>query len=115
MVAKGSIVSYDDHREKELKLECAAHQYGRSTDPAYEGAICTTQRDLLPEAGGDKIVTSEFLLLKVNGPTVTWRHPMSFLTVANGNEPDAGFQKGEPLIYRAGSKLLIVAPSKARP
>ena len=33
--------------------------------------------------------------------------------MSNGNEPDAGFQKGDPLIYRSGSKLLIVAPSKA--
>jgi hypothetical protein len=38
---------------------------------------------------------------------------MSFLGVADGNEPDTGFQRGNPLLYRAGSKLLVVAPSKS--
>jgi hypothetical protein len=38
---------------------------------------------------------------------------MDFLGVSNGNEAEAGFQKGDPLIYRAGSKLLIAVPSKA--
>ena len=111
--ADGSVVSYADHRSSELKLKCVPHPYGTSTDPAYAGAICTTQRDILPEAGGDKIVTSEFLLLKSDEPKVAWRHPMDFLSVADSNENDTGFQKGYPLLYRAGSKLLIVAPSKA--
>jgi hypothetical protein len=110
--AEGSVVSYADHRSSELKLQCVPHPYGTSTDPAYAGTICTTQRDILPEAGGDKIVTSEFLLLKADGPTIAWRHPMNFLTVADGNEPDTGIQKGDPLLYRVGSKLLIVAPTK---
>lgn len=112
--ADGSVVGYADHRSSELKLQCVPHPYGTSTDPAYAGAICTTQRDILPEAGGDKIVTSEFLLLEVDGgPTIAWRHPMNFMTVADGNEMDTGIQRGDPLLYRAGSKLLIVAPSKS--
>ena len=111
--ADGSVISYADRHERELKLQCAPHPYGTSTDPAYAGAICTTQRDILPEAGGDKIMTSEFLLLKTDGPTVVWRHPMNFLTVADGNEMDTGIQAGNPLLYRAGSKLLIVAPTKS--
>ena len=110
--ADGTVVSYVDHRTLELKLNCVPHPYGKSTDPAYAGGICTTQRDILPEAGGDKIVTSEFLLLKADGPTAAWQHPMEGLIVADGNEPDTGFQKGNPLMYRAGSKLMIVAPSK---
>ena len=111
--ADGSVISYADRHERELKLQCAPHPYGTSTDPAYAGAICTTQRDILPEAGGDKIMTSEFLLLKTDGPTIVWRHPMNFLTVADGNEMDTGIQAGNPLLYRAGSKLLIVAPTKS--
>jgi hypothetical protein len=110
--ADGSVVSYADHRSPELKLQCVPHPYGASTDPAYAGAICTTQRDILPEAGGDKIMTSEFLLLKTDGPTIVWRHPMNFLGVADGNEMNTGVQNGTPLLYRAGSKLLIVAPTK---
>lgn len=43
---------------------------------------------------------------------VVWRHPMDFLAVADSNEPDTGVQWGAPLLYLAGSKLLIVAPTK---
>lgn len=112
--ADGSVVNYSDHRSSELKLQCAPHPYGTSPDPAYAGAICTTQRDILPEAGGDKIVTSEFLLLKTEGPTVVWRQKMDWLDVRNdAHGIDGGYQKGDPLIYRAGSKLLIVSPSKS--
>jgi len=110
--ADGSVISYTDRHERELKLQCTPHPYGTSTDPAYAGAICTTQRDILPEAGGDKIMTSEFLLLKTDGPTIVWRHPMNFLTVADGNEMDTGIQAGNPLLYRVGPKLLIVAPTQ---
>ena len=111
--ADGSVVSYADRHLSELKLQCVPHPYGISNDPEYAGGLCTTQRDILPEAGGDKIVTSEFLLLRADGPTITWRHPMTYLTVADGNEMDTGIQRGNPLLYRAGSKLLVVAPSKA--
>ena len=113
MIAKGAVVSYADHHEEELELPCAAHQYGRSSDSAYVGGICATEKDVLPEAWGKKILSSQFMLIKADGPKVAWHHDMDFLGVSNGNEPDAGFQKGDPLIYRSGSKLLIVAPSKA--
>jgi hypothetical protein len=113
MISKGAVVSYADHHEEELELPCAAHQYGRSGDQAYVGGICTTEKDVLPEARGKKILSSQFLLIKSDGPKIAWHHDMDFLGVSNGNEPDAGFQKGDPLIYRSGSKLLIVAPSKA--
>ncbi len=109
--ADGSVVGYDDHHTTELKLQCSPHPYGTSTDPTYAGAICTTQRDILPEAGGDKIVTSEFLLLTGGEPKVAWQEKMEWLDVNDG--PDGGYQKGNPLIYRAGSKVLIVVPSKA--
>jgi hypothetical protein len=111
--ADGVVISYNDHHTTELKLECSPHPYGISSDPEYAGAICTTQRDALPEAGGDEILSSEFLLLKTEGPTVIWRHQMNWIDVSSGNGPSDGFQKGDPLIYRAGSKLWVVAPSKS--
>lgn len=110
--ADGSVIDYSGHGSSVLKLQCSPHPYQTSTDSIYTGAICTTQRDILPEAGGNKIVTSDFLLLKADGPTVVWRHPMSFLSVADSNEPDTGIQRGNPLLYREGSKLLVVAPTK---
>jgi hypothetical protein len=114
--ADGSVISYADRHERELKLQCAPHPYGTSTDLAYAGAICTTQRDILPEAGGDKIVTSEFLLLKAEGPTMVWRQKMNWLDVgyvSDGHGHDEGFQKGDPLIYRTGKKVWVVPPSKS--
>jgi hypothetical protein len=39
---------------------------------------------------------------------------MNWLDVRNdAHGIDGGYQKGDPLIYHAGSKLLIVAPSKS--
>jgi hypothetical protein len=77
------------------------------------GGICTTEKDVLPEAPGKKILSSQFMLINADGPKIAWHHDMDFLGVSNSNEPDAGFQKGDPLIYRSGSKLLIVAPLKS--
>jgi hypothetical protein len=111
--ADGSLVSYADHHPSELKLQCVPHPYGTSTDPAYAGAICTTEKDVLPEAWGKKLLSSQFMLIKADDPKIIWHHDMDFLGVADGNEPDTGFQRGNPLLYRAGSRLLVVAPSKA--
>ena len=33
-------------------------------------------------------------------------------SVSDSHGNDEGFQKGDPLIYRSGSKLLILAPSR---
>jgi hypothetical protein len=112
MIAKGAVVSYADHQQEQLELPCAAHQYGRSNDPMYVGGICTTEKDVRPEAQGEKILSSQFILFEADGPKIVWQHEMDFVGVSNGNGPDTGFQKGDPLIYHAGSKLLIVAPTK---
>ncbi len=112
-LADGTVVSYKDHRSTELKLQCAPRPYGISNDAGYAGAICTTQRDVLPEAGGDKIVTSEFLVIRTDGPTIMWRRTMDQTDIAEGYTPDGWFQNGDPLILQVGSKLFVVAPSKA--
>ena len=109
----GSVVSYKNHHSSELALTCVPHPYSNGDVADYAGAICMTSPDREPEHGGDKILSSEFLLLKTDGPTITWRHPMQPLSVADSNEPDTGLQGGGPLLYRAGSKLLLVAPSKS--
>lgn len=113
MIDKGAVLSYSDDHAKELELSCVPRPYSSGDVADYAGAICTRRRDILPEAGGDKIVASEFLLLKADGPTIAWRHPMLPLSVADSDDTDTGRQWGNPLLYRAGSKLLIVAPSKA--
>jgi hypothetical protein len=114
MLDAGSVVSYRDQHSSELYLKCVPRPYGTGAVADYAGAICTTSPDLLPERGGNKTLSSEFLLLKADGPTIVWRHRMPLLTVADSNDTDTGRQWGNPLLYRAGSKLLIVAPSKSQ-
>jgi hypothetical protein len=111
--AQGAVAVYSDGHTGELELKCVPSGYSSGDVPGYVGAICTTRPDREPEHGGDKILSSEFLLLKADGPTIAWRHPMGFLGMADSNEPDTGFQRGNPLLYRDGSKLLIVAPTKS--
>jgi hypothetical protein len=111
--AQGAVAVYNNGHTGELQLKCVPHRYSSGEVPDYAGAICTTSPDREPEHGGDKILSSEFLLLNADGPTIAWRHPMDFLSVADSNDPDTGLQRGDPLLYRAGSKLVIVAPSKA--
>jgi hypothetical protein len=109
----GSVVSYRDHHSAELDLTCVPRPYSSGDVADYAGAICTTSPDREPEHGGNKILTSEFLLLKADGPAVVWRHAMDFLSVADSNDPDTGVQWGDPLIYRSGKKVLIIAPTKS--
>jgi hypothetical protein len=108
----GSIVSFSGGQPSELTLPCVPRPYSSGDVAGYAGALCTTSPDREPEHGGDKILSSEFLLLKAGGPTVVWKHPMDFLAVADSDDPDTGVQWGDPLLYRDGSKLLIVAPTK---
>ena len=112
MIANGSVVSYADQRKEELELPCAAYLYGHSSDPAYVVGICITEKDVLPEAWGKKLLSSQFILIKTDGPKIAWHHDMEFLDVVDGNKIDPGVQNGAPLLYRAGSKLLILAPTK---
>ncbi len=111
--AQGAVAVYNNGHIGQLELKCVPHRYSSGDVPDYTGAICTTSPDREPEHGGDKILSSEFLLLKADGPTIAWRHPMLPLSVADSNDPDTGLQGGGPLLYRAGSKLWIVAPSKS--
>lgn len=111
--AQGAVVVYNNGHTGEVELKCVPHGYSSDNVPGYAGVICTTSPDREPERGGDRVLTSEFLLFKADGlATIAWRHPMDFLTVADSDEMGGGFQKGDPLLYRAGSKLLIVAPTK---
>jgi hypothetical protein len=110
---QGAVAVYSKEHTGELELKCVPHRYSSGHVPEYAGAICTTSPDREPENGGNKILSSEFLLLKADGPTIAWRHSMDFLSVADSNDTDTGRQWGNPLLYRTGSKLLIVAPSKS--
>ncbi len=112
MVAMGTVATYNHHHTSELKIKCAPRPYGISNDPEYAGVICPTMTDLA-EPAKNKILTSSFLLLQTKEPAVVWRSRMSWLGVANGNGPNEGFQKGDPLIHRSGKSVWVIAPTKS--
>lgn len=107
MVSKGAVASYIDHKTQALELPCSPRPYGVSNDRAYVGAICITQPDRLPEAGGMKVLTSEFLLIRVNGPQVEWRQNMSQL----GAGDNSSFEWAAAVIEHKGPHVWVVVPT----
>jgi catabolite regulation protein CreA len=96
----------------DLNLPCAPLQYGISNDPEYAGVDCfvshATRKELWKES------SSEFLLLKTDGPSVVWRgNDISLVDIAETDKRGHEYyQKDNPLIYRDGSKIYVVAVSK---
>ena len=109
MVSKGTIVSYKAHRIMTMELPCSPYPYGISNDHEYAGAICRTQPDVSPDAGGDRILSSEFLLVKTSGPTVVWRQKMSMLGAGDRKH----FRWASAVIEHRDQKVWIVAPTKS--
>jgi hypothetical protein len=109
----GTAISYHDHQMSDLNLPCAPLQFGISDDPEYAGADCfvshATRQELWKET------SSEFLLLKTDGPSVVWREKdISLVDIAETDKHGHEYyQKGNPLIYRDGKKICVVAVSKA--
>jgi hypothetical protein len=109
MVSRGSVASNTEHKSQVLELPCSPRPYGLSNDHAYAGAICITQPDRLPEAGGLRVLTSEFLLIQTDVPKVVWRHNMSSLGVGD----DQYFEWASAVIDHRDKELRIVAPTKS--
>jgi hypothetical protein len=109
MVSRGALVSYTNHKSQVLELPCSPRPYGISNDREYAGAICITQPDRLPEAGGDRVLTSEFLLIQTDGLKIVWRQKMSSL----GAGDDKYFEWASAVIDHQGKKISVVAPTKS--
>jgi hypothetical protein len=109
MVSRGAVASYTGQKSHALELPCSPRPYGVSNDHAYAGAICITQPGGLPEAGGDRILTSDFLLIRADGPQVVWRHKMSAL----GAGAKDNFGWASAVIEHRGKKVWVVAPTKS--
>jgi hypothetical protein len=109
----GGVASYINHHVSELEFPCVPVPYSTGDVDDYRGAICATHPDV--PGGFSKNLTSEFLLLKASGPAVVWRHPMAPpAVVADSNDYlNTGIQAADPLIYKAGSKLLVIAPTNS--
>lgn len=108
MVSKGAVASYVNHKTQSIVLPCSPRPYGSSNDHAYVGTICVTQPDRLPEAGGDRVLTSEFLLIRTDGLQVVWRQKMS----AMGAGDKDYFGWASAVIEHGDRKVWIVAPTK---
>jgi hypothetical protein len=108
----GTAISYRNHQRDDLNLPCAPFQFGISNDPEYAGADCfvshATRQELWKET------SSEFLLLKTDGPSVIWRdRDISLIAQQETDKHDHWYyQKGNPLIYRSGKRIYVVAVSK---
>ncbi len=114
MWQKGMALSYHKGQQGRLPLACAPYQYGTSNDPEYAGAFCQASRE--QRGGWDKTISSEFLLLKTDGPSVVWREKdISFIDEAEIDKHKHWeyYQKGNPLIYRDGKRIYVVAISNA--
>jgi len=109
MVSRGAVASYTNHKSHTLELSCSPRPYGASNDHAYAGAICITQPDRLPEAGGDRVLTSEFLLIRIDGPQVVWRQKMS--AMGAGDKDYLGWASA--VIEHGDKKVWVVAPTKS--
>ena len=111
MTAKGFVVSYYNHRSSDLKLTCVPSPYGVSDDPDYAGATCATMTDF-SEPANNRTLDSEFLLLRTRPLEILWHHKMRDVAVGNVFGPTMVVQKGNPLIFRSGKQIWIVAPSR---
>lgn len=111
--SKGEVIYYSNHQQADLNLPCEPHPYGLSNDSGYAGAICVTSREEKDRLWGH-ILSSEFLLLKTQVPAVIWRRKMDFIDKVEAVGRHGEFyQNGDPLIYRAGNKIYVIALSKA--
>jgi hypothetical protein len=107
-ISKGAVASYIDQKTQALELPCAPRPYGVSNDHEYVGAICITQPDRLPEAGGMRVMTSEFLLIRVNGPRIDWRQNMNELGAGDNEQ----FEWASPVIEHGEDRVWVVAPTQ---
>jgi hypothetical protein len=109
MVSKGTVVLYRSHRNQALELPCSPSPYGISNDHSYAAAVCITQPGGLPEAGGDRVLTSDFLLIRSDGPSVIWRQKMSRLGAGDRNY----YRWASAVIEPSAGNVWVVAPTRS--
>ena len=109
VVSRGAIASYTNHKSRVLELPCSPRPYGAINDHAYAGAICITRPDRLPEDGGLRVLTSDFLLIRADGPQVVWRQTMSALGAGDNDH----FEWASALIEHGEKNIKVVVPTKS--
>ena len=109
MVSRGAVVRYEAHRNQMLELPCSPSPYGISSNGEYAGVVCITQPGGLPEAGGDRVLTSEFLLIKSSGPTIIWREELARLGAGDQDY----YRWSSSSIEADAEKTWVVTPMKS--
>jgi len=107
---QGLILRYRDRKVTELALDCSPYPDGASGGTRYAGVDCVRRPDKKWEDGGDRILSSEFLLLQTMTPAVVWRGKIAYMDITEGRQ--MGYQRSTPAIFDMGSKLWVIAPSK---
>jgi hypothetical protein len=108
-LSKGTVVSHQNHQDRQLELPCVPSLMGASTDSEYAGAICVTHPDVLPESDGDRVSSSELLLIKTTGPEVVWRQKLVMSSLTSGGQ----LQQVAPVFARQNGNMWIVMPSRS--
>lgn len=108
-LAKGTVVSRRNHQDHQIQLPCVPSPVGTNTDSEYVGAICVTHPDTLPESGGDRVSSSELLIIKAEEPTIVWRQKLFLPALTSGTQ----LQQGVPVTVRRNEKMWIVIPGKS--
>ncbi len=108
-LSKGTVVSHQYRQDRQLELPCVPSLVGSNADPEYAVAICVTHPDVLPESGGDRVSSSELLLIKARGPEVVWRQKLVMSSVTSGGQ----LQQVEPVFARQNGTMWVVIPSKS--
>src|SRR6185437_11173001 len=80
-LARGTVVSHYNRQDHQIQLPCVPSPVGANADFEYVEAICVTHPDVLPEAGGDQVSSSELLIIKAEEPTVVWRQKLFLPTL----------------------------------
>ena len=108
-LAKGAIVSHRGHQDRQIQLPCVPSPLGMNADSEYVAAICVTHPDALPESGGDRVSSSELLVVKTEQPSVVWRQKWILSRITRDNQ----LQQGVPVLVRRNERMWIMIPDKS--
>jgi hypothetical protein len=107
---QGVIVRYENGLTARLPFDCSPIPWGMSESGTDVGVMCSRVSTKRIEDGGNKIISSEFVLVGTAVPAIVWRHALPFLDVSEGE--GGGYQRGIPAIAILGTKVLVVVPTK---
>ena len=107
---EGMLLRQDGQKGGELPLGCSPIPWGISNSGSFAGVMCVKQSTRRFEDGGNRVISSEFLLVRTSVPAIVWRRGLSFLDVDEGWH--LGHQDGVPAIATCGSRVWVITPAQ---